>query len=429
MKNIIGIRREDKNKWEVRVPLIPEHIKHLKEHYAIQTFVQPFATRAFSDNEYVEAGATLSEDLKEPSIIFAVKEVPIDLIQPNKAYVFFSHVIKGQSYNMPMLKKIIELKATIIDYELIADGKNRRLVFFGRYAGLAGMIDALNVFGKKLKSLGHNSPFSGIKSSLEYKDLADAKVHIAAIASEIKDFGLPENIKPCVFGFAGYGHVSKGAQEILDLLNPKEITPEELVNIKDGENEIYKVVFKEENIVEPKDEIAKFDLHEYYAQPEKYKPILEKYLKHLTVFVNAVYWDERYPKLIIKKFLKENYPDLKLKLISDISCDIDGGVEITYKATKPDNPAFTYNPSIDKYQDGFEGEGIINMTVDNLPCELPKDASVEFSTALIPFVPRIAAADYSKSYENVEFPEEIKKAVIVYKGELTPKYEYLKKYL
>lgn len=429
MKNVIGIRREDKNKWEIRVPLIPEHIKHLNEHYGIETIIQPFPTRAFSDNEYKKAGANLSEDLQKAKIIFAVKEIPINLILPEKVYVFFSHVIKGQFYNMPMLKKFIELKSSIIDYELITDEKNKRLVFFGRYAGLAGMIDALNVFGKKLKSLGYDSPFSQIKSSLEYKDLTDAKIQISEIASEIKDFGLPSNIKPCILGVAGYGHVSRGAQEIIDLLSPKEITTDEMLNIADGENIIYKVVFKEEHIVEPKDKNANFDLQEYYSHPEKYQSKFEKYLKHLTIFVNAVYWDERYPRLVTKKFLKENFTNIKLKLISDISCDINGAVEITYKAAKPDNPTFVYNPITDEYKDGFEDEGIINMTVDNLPCELPKDSSVEFSTALIPFVPGIASADYSKSFEEIELPPEIKKAVVVYKGELTPKYEYLKKYL
>ena len=150
MNKTIGIRREDKNKWEVRVPIIPDAVKLIKDKWGINSIVQPYATRAFKDEEYLKDGAEINEDLLKADIIFAVKEVPINLLLENKTYLFFSHTIKGQSYNMPLLKALLNKKCTLIDYECIKDNKGRRLVFFGKYAGLAGMIDALHGLGKRL---------------------------------------------------------------------------------------------------------------------------------------------------------------------------------------------------------------------------------------------------------------------------------------
>ncbi|PIV69931.1 MAG: hypothetical protein COS08_02885, partial [Euryarchaeota archaeon CG01_land_8_20_14_3_00_38_12] len=151
--NRVGIRREDKNIWERRTPIIPQHIKELKEK-DIEFFVQPSKIRAFRDGEYVEAGANIQDSLNQCNVIFAVKEIPLDFFKKNKTYVFFSHTTKGQKHNMPMLKKMMELKCQLIDYEKIVDEKNRRLIFFGRYAGLAGMIDTLWALGQRLNKGG-----------------------------------------------------------------------------------------------------------------------------------------------------------------------------------------------------------------------------------------------------------------------------------
>ncbi|MBA3043790.1 hypothetical protein FP804_01480, partial [archaeon] len=155
----------------------------------------------------------------------------------------------------------------------------------------------------------------------------------------------------------------------------------------------------------------------------------DKYLRDLTILVNAIYWDKIYPRLVTKKYLKENYGKTRLKVIGDIGCDINGAIECTSKVTEPDNPVFVYNPLTDKTTDGFKGEGVVVLAVDNLPCELPKDSSRDFSSALKKFMPEIAKADFSVNFDDCSLPPEIKNAVIVYHGKLTSNYQYLEKYL
>ncbi len=233
---MIGIRREDKNIWERRVPLIPEHLKKIKDEFGIEAVVQPFRRRAFVDSEYTDLGITIEENLDDATAVFAVKEVPIKLLKQNKTYVFFSHTIKGQTYNMPLLQKLMDLNCTLIDYETITDDKGRRQVFFGKFAGLAGMIDALYGYGIRLKNLGFETPLLKMKPAYEYKDSNEAKLEIAKIGEEIKLNGLPIDKAPYVFGFMGYGNVSQGAQEIFDVLPFKEISPEALENLDDKSN-------------------------------------------------------------------------------------------------------------------------------------------------------------------------------------------------
>lgn len=430
MTKTIGLRREDKNIWEKRVALIPDHIKQLKNDFGIETVVQPFAERAFSDQEFADAGATINEDLSECPIIIAVKEVPIKKLYADKTYLFFSHTIKGQAYNMPLLQKNLDLKCTLIDYELIRNDQGQRLVFFGKFAGLAGMIDGLNGLGRRLKYLGYETPFLNIKQAYQYKDLDEAKDEISRAGKEIKEKGLPVGLDPLTFGFTGYGNVSQGAQEIFDLLPYEEITPDELKTLPSSNNKVlYKTIFKEVDMFEPKEASANFELHDYFKNPEKYKSKFDQYLGHLDVMVNAIYWHDKCPRLVTKDYVKANFDNLKLKLVTDITCDIDGAVEFTVKATEPDNPAFVYNPKDDTITDGYEGEGIADLTIDNLPTELPRNASIAFSNSLYPFVKGIVEAEMPDNFEDCTFPEEIKRAVIVYKGELTPEFSYLKNYL
>ncbi len=424
----IGIRREDKNIWEKRVPLIPEHIKKLKDENGIQTVIQSYPNRAFTDSDYVAAGAAVKEDLSECPVVFAVKEVPIKLLKENTTYIFFSHTIKGQDYNMPLLQKLLDLKCTLIDYETIKDANGRRVVFFGRYAGYAGMIDTLHGMGKRYLYLGKNTPFTKVKPAYEYKDLNEAKLHLKLISDELRESSLVE-MPHLVVGFAGYGNVSQGAQEIFDILPFTEISAKQLASGEYEKVGLVKVVFREEDMVEPVDESKDFDLQEYYSKPENYKSNFEQYLDKMDALINAIFWNENYPRFITKEYLKNNADNLRLQVIGDITCDIDGAVEITYKATDSDNPAFVYDPETDQFTDGYEGKGLVDITVDNLPAEMPRDSSVGFSKALAPFVPGIVNADYNSSFADVKLPEEIKRAVVVYNGELTPNYKYLEEFL
>jgi len=430
----IGIRKEDKNRWERRAPLIPEHIRELKEEHNIETCLQPSEIRIFPDQDYIRAGARVQEDLSTCPVIFGIKEMPPKFFEPEKTYVFFSHTIKGQPHNMPMLKRVLEQGCTLIDYERITDDQGQRLIFFGRHAGLAGMIDSLWALGKRLDWEGIENPFSRIRQTLDYQSLKEAKGAISNVGERIKDEGLPEPITPLVIGLAGYGHVSQGAQEILDLLPFQEVNPEELPSIAAGSagDLIYKVVFKEEQMVEPRSPEDRFELQDYYDHPERYRSKFEGYLPHLTILMNCIYWSPQYPRLVTKRYLKRLYEGAKqprLRVIGDISCDIEGAIEPTLHATDPGNPVFVYDPFEERAIDGVAGRGPVVLAVDNLPCELPRESSREFSRALKDFVPQIAQADYSVPFEECDLPPEIRRAVVAYRGELTPDYRYLEKSL
>ena len=432
MSGKIGIRREDKNRWERRVPLTPEHIETLKQNHDIDTIIQPSEIRVFSDDEYQKIGSEINEDLNDANVIFAVKEIPKSNFIAKKTYVFFSHTVKGQKKNMPMLKKMMELKCNLIDYEKITDEKNRRLIFFGRFAGLAGMIDTLWAFGQRMKVNGLDTLFSQIKKTVEYDSLDNAKKHIMEIGEKIRKEGLPEILAPITIAVAGYGNVSKGAQEIIDLLPFREIRPSQLDALEENYDNktIYKVVFKEEDMVEPVHNEEVFDLEEYYAKPHLYRSIFQKYIRKFTILMNCIYWDKRYPRLITKYFMEENFTgQMKLQVIGDISVDINGAIEFTEKNTTPENPVFVYNPVRRDIIDGYTGSGVVVMAVDNLPCELPKESSKAFGDILINYVPSITKADYNVDFNSLNLTDEIKKAVVLYHGRLTPNFEYINKFL
>ena len=403
--------------------------------YGIETVIQPSNIRIFSENDYKQAGAHIKESLTQSSVVFAVKEIPIDFFEQGKTYVFFSHTIKGQHHNMPMLKKMMEKGCTLIDYERIIDEKGRRLVFFGRYAGLAGMVDTLWTFGQRLHTERIDTPFEEIKQTVQYKDLDDIKAHIASVGKRIMTEGLPSSLTPLVIGFSGYGHVSLGAQEILDILPVKEIRPGEIETVfaHPSNKVIYKVVFKEEHMVEPVLLGSRFDLQDYYKHPERYRSTFERYIPRLSILMNCIFWNAQYPRLITKSYLRNAFRSgerPRLRVIGDISADVHGAIECTEKTTSPDNPVFLYNPITDTVSDGVQGNGVVVMAVDNLPCELPKESSESFSETLVRFVPEIMKADFGvDDFHSVQLPIEIKNAVVLYRGKLTPSYHYINKFL
>lgn len=433
MGKVIGIRHEDKYLMERRVAIIPTHLKRLSEQ-GLQFQVQTSPKRIYKDEEFEKAGAEIVTDMGDADVIFGVKEMPSDLFEEGKTYVYFSHVIKGQPYNMPMLKAMMNKKCQLIDYEKIENEEGKRLIFFGKFAGLAGMINALWSMGQRLKAQGIENPFTGIRQAYTYDSLEEAKAAVSKAGAEIAAMGLPEGLAPMVIGFTGYGNVSIGAQEIANLLPSIEITPEQLLELDENyspRNVIYKVVFKEKHLSEPMDPNAEFDLQHYYTHPEAYRNQFEKYIPKLSILMNCMYWDSRYPRIVTKDYLEQLYNpgEPKLKVIGDVTCDPDGSIECTHKGTEIEDPVFVYNPVTRKPQMGFEGEGILVMAVDILPSELPREASETFSNALLPYVKAIAEADYTVAYEKLELPLPIKKALILHKGALTPAYSYIHKYL
>ena len=434
MTKFIGIRHEDKYKMERRAPLTPGQVEKLVKQKKLDFVVQSSAKRVFSEDEYLQAGAEVAEDLKKCSVIFGVKEMPIEFFEKGKTYVFFSHVIKGQSYNMPMLKQMMELKCNLIEYEKVVDEQGKRLIFFGRYAGLAGMINSLWALGLRLKDYRLGTKLSKLKQAKDYHSLNEAKEAVSLVGQQIAEDGITSELRPYVVAFTGYGNVSQGAQEILNWLPVKEISPEKLLALhqrkKLPDNLIYKVVFKEEDLVERIDGTP-FDLQDYYTHPENYRGKFEQYLPYISVLINCVYWDPKYPRLVTKQAIKKLFANgrPKLTVIGDISVDVEGSIECTLKPATIEKPIYIYDPETETISDGHDKDGMLVMAVDILPAELPRDASETFGEVLINFVKPIADADFDELFEDLDLPRAIKKALILHNGELTPEYTYLEKYL
>ena len=428
---MIGIRQEDKSRWEARVPLVPADLKRLLQDAHLKFQVQTSPIRAFADDEFRKAGAAVVTDLRECPIILSVKEIPPPLLEPGKTYLFFSHTIKHQPQNMPMLRRLVELGCTLIDYERIVDAQGRRLVFFGRYAGLAGMIDVLWALGQRLTHEGVPTSLATVRRAYAYKTLDDAKRELSQLAAQLRQEGLPAAVAPLVVGFAGYGHVSLGAQEIWNLFAPREIAPDELGSISPGAQECFKVVFREEHMVARPDAAARrapFDLQDYYSHPEKYRVKFFPYVRHLSVLINGIYWDARYPRLITRAQLRELWSESqrpRLRVLGDISCDIEGSLESTVRATDPGNPVYVYEPHTGQTRDGVAGDGPVVLAVDILPCELPVDSSAHFSQSLSPFLAALEQADFARPLEQSGLPAELQGATIVYRGKLTEPYRHL----
>ncbi len=445
MMRRIGIRREDKNKWERRVPVVPADLEDLVRRCGLSFTVQPSPVRTFPDPAFAEAGAEVSESLDDCGVVLAVKEIPADLFRENTAYLFFSHTVKGQPHNMDMLRRLMSKSCHLIDYERImghsGETAGRRLIFFGRYAGLAGMIDTLWGVGRRWASEGvAPNPFRDVRRACEYTDLEEAFAHLGEIGEGIRTEGFSEKIGPFVTGFAGYGNVSRGAQEILDLFPVVPVAPEDLAGLTQGSwsrRTVYKAVFEERHMAAPINAgdtgaaEAGFDLDRYYRHPEEFRGIFDRWLPWLTVLMNCIYWDTPYPRIVTRRSLDELFSETapRLVAIGDISCDIRGGVEVTVKATEPDSPVYVHEPETGRIKDGPLGSGPLIMAVDNLPCEFPKESSTDFSRALSLFLPAIAAADYSVPFADLALPPEIKNAMIVYQGELTPGYGFMKNFL
>jgi alpha-aminoadipic semialdehyde synthase len=432
----IGIRAEDKSPWERRTPLVPDDIRHLMAS-GIDIVVQSSPRRAFGDAEFAEAGVPVRPDLDDRDLVIGIKEIPADAFRPDKIYLFFAHVIKGQPYNMPMLRRMMDKRNTLFDYERITDDQNRRLIFFGRHAGLAGMINTLWALGRRAAAEGIASPFADIRQARTYPDLEAAKTAIHRAGRAIESDGVPEALHPLVFGFAGYGNVSQGAQEIFDLLPHVAVEPEDVKAATQAaaasDRVLVKVVFGEKDIVRPKDPGAVFDLDDYYRfGAERYENRFDEYTDHLSVLVNCIYWDNRYPRLLTlpqcrRLWSGDNAP--RLRVIGDIGCDPDGAVQCTVRPTDPGNPVYVYDPQTGETTDGFTGRGPVIMAVEILPTEIPRESSLDFSRILSGFIPALAKADYDRPFEDLDLPSELKRAMILYRGDLTPAYEYLQAHI
>lgn len=389
----VGITREGKNRWEGRTPLIPSHINELN----VEVMVQPCTKRAFSDMEFKKAGAIISEDLSSCDLILSVKEIPVKEIIPGKTHMCFSHTHKGQVHNMPILQGFLDKKAKLIDYELLTDNNNKRLVAFGSFAGYAGFINALHGLGNRLLGFGLRTPFVNISLAHHYIDLADAKRAIAAVGDQLKCFQFHESISPLVFIFTGNGNVSQGAQEMFKLLPHQFLKPSDLPHLshKHTDNIVYGCV------IEPADYLVdsngQFDLEQFQHNPKTFQSLFhERIAPYATVIINGIYWEKRFPRLLSKIELKDMIVSGKSRLVSvaDISCDIHGSMEFTEKATTIDDPFFYYDAVNDKvHLKPTTNRDLQIMSIDNLPAQFPRDASEHFSTCLSPIIHKLVKGE------------------------------------
>ena len=435
MRNIIGIRHEDKYLLERRAPLTPLHVARLVSKYDLQFIVQSSEKRIFSDDAYRKAGANVVSDLTAANIIIGIKEMPDDFFERSKTYLFFSHVSKGQFQNMSMLSHLMEMGCNLIDYEKVTDDQGKRLIFFGRYAGIAGMINTLWTFGRRLKEMGLTTPFARIRQAHEYASLEEARHEISEVGKEIAQHGLPDALHPVVIAFLGHGNVTQGAQEICSLIPMREVPASKLKATLENKqltsNILIKTVFTKEEILEPLNPDKEFDLQEYGQHPELYRSKFYQFLPYINILVNGAYWDVRYPRHVTKVALADLFSKgvPRLSVIGDISCDPDGSIECTHEGMEIENPVFIYDPLSRTYAMGFDGKGIAVMAVDILPSELPRESSDSFADVLVNFIRPIADADFSLPFNQINLPSAIKRGLILFNGQLTPDFEYLKQYL
>ncbi|KAI8139537.1 Saccharopine dehydrogenase-domain-containing protein [Fennellomyces sp. T-0311] len=394
----LGIRREDKSRWERRAPLTPEAVRDLVNQTGARIYVQPSTKRIFPDSAYAKAGAILSEDLSAADIIVGIKEVPESKLIPDKTYVFFSHTHKGTPKNMPMLKDILDKRIRLIDYELMKDpATGKRLVAFGRFAGNAGMVDGLHGMAHRFLGLGYNSPFMYLSMAHTYRGLPSAKLATRNMGNIIADEGTHSDFGPLVFAFTGSGNVTEGALEIFKEL-PHEFVPAEdlpkLVSDKNPKlNKVYGTHLKVGDYTRKKD--GAYSYQEYLEHPGRYHSIFaDKIAPYVNTVVTGAYWDSRYPRLMSNAQLR----DLQLKQqqgvigkgrmmsLVDIVCDTRGAFECLSHSTNIEDGFYYYDAINGVEHKDVEKEGIQIMGIDILPAELASDSSKYFSSVLYPHI-------------------------------------------
>lgn len=402
MKKIkLGILREGKVPPDKRVPLTPKQCKKVEALYPhVKVIVQPSPIRAYKDQEFIDEGIEMSEDLSMCDIIIGVKEVNIEDLIPNKKFMFFSHTFKKQSYNRELLKAILEKKIQLIDYEILKNTQNKRVIGFGRYAGIVGAYNGFLAYGKKHK-IYDLKPAHLCKNRVE-------------VESELKRIELPSNMRVVLTGFGRVGH---GAREILDLLPITEVSPEEFLNQEFGFPVFTQLELEDYYTARSGGE---FDKKEFYSTPENYKSSFSKYLSKTDMYIPCHYWSSKADNIITKEDLKKE--DVRLSVVADISCDVNGPIASTIRSSCIADPIYGYDPETESEVDFMNENAIAVMAVDNLPCELPIDASEDFGNELIKEVfDALFIDDASNMIENASETN--------LNGELMPNYKYLEDYV
>jgi len=423
---IVGIRCEDKSEWERRTPLVPEDVARLTKR-GITIHVQSSPKRCFPDADFADAGARIVPELDEASVILGVKEVPVAKILPGRTYLFFSHTMKGQPHNMPMLRRLLESGCTLLDYELVTDDAGVRTIAFGRFAGLAGAIDTLWALGRRFAAEGIATPLGSMQQAISYRDLEDAREAVRHAGRRIEREGLPEHVAPLVVAVTGEGgKVWGGALEILELLPHRRVSPanlEEWVRSSARPpHEVAIVSYGPGDLVEPVDPERAYAWEDYLHHPERYRARFGRDLPHLTAIVHGIFWKEGYPRFVLREDvapLWDNDAEPRLRLVTDITCDLDGSNELLLRLTDPGHPTYVVDPDTWALTPGFHGRGPVVLAVDILPSELPRDASRHFSHALVDLVPHLATDNPFPSADAPSVPGGLRRSLMALRGQLT----------
>ena len=394
-----GIIKERKNPPDRRVVFAPGELAKLKQRYHdASVAVESSDIRIFSDTQYKSMGITITDDLSDCDVLFGVKEVPVENLIPNKSYFFFSHTIKKQSYNQKLLKAILEKNIDLYDHETIVDEHNRRLIGFGKYAGMVGVYNGIRAFG--------------IKFELFKLPKAETLAGKDALIAQLKRITLP----PLKFVVTGTGKVGSGAKEILDAIKVKEITIENYLT-----KNYTQAVYVQLDVLEYNKRIdgQVLDFNDFVAHPEAYTSDFEKFTKVSDIYFAGHFHASGAPMILTKEML--NASDCKVKVVADISCDVNGPIASTLRSSTIEEPIYGYFPLEDKEVDVFHPAAIVVMAVDNLPCEIPKDASEGFGEQ---FMEHVIPAFFNGDKDGI-----LQRAKITEKGKLTERFAYLQDYV
>ncbi|WP_310556566.1 NAD(P)-dependent oxidoreductase [Flavobacterium sp.] len=391
--------KERKNPPDRRVVFSPTELVQLKVNFPeAEIKIESSDIRVFKDNEYSDLGFEVTDDVSDCDVLIGVKEVPVEALIPNKKYFFFSHTIKKQSFNRKLLIACLEKNIELFDHETIVDANNNRLIGFGRYAGIVGVYNGIRAFGIKYEL------FNLAKAeTLKDKD---------ALVERLKRNVLP-NIKIVL---SGHGKVGLGAKEMLDAMKLKEVSIEDYLT-KNYDRPVYTHIDIDD--YNKRIDGKPFDKKDFYTNPVNYTSNFERFTKVSDIFMAGHFYGNGAPVILTQEMLKS--ASNKIKVVADISCDVQGPIACTLRASTIAEPLFGYLPSAHKEVDYNHPGAIVVMSVDNLPCELPKDSSEGFGEM---FLKHVIPAFYNKDKEGI-----LERAKITENGKLTERFSYLKDYV
>lgn len=396
----IGLLREGKIPPDKRVPFTPLQAKEIEQKFPdVRVVCRQSEVRAYKDDEYRDAGIEVTADLGSCDVLMGIKEVPVHELIDGKTYFFFSHTLKKQLYNRKLLQEILKKNITLIDYEALKDRHDNRLVAFGRFAGIVGAYNALWTYGKRFGLFT-------IRRAYLCHDINDLK-------RELRKIILP----PVKIVLTGAGRVGKGAMETLDSAGIRKVSTHEFLH-SDFDEPVYVQLGSAD--YHRRSGGGEFMRDEFHKFPERYESDFKPYAEAADILIAGAFWNPKAPLLFTKSDMQE--PAFGLKVIADITCDINGSIPSTRRPSTIVDPLYDYDPETDSVAPPLSGErNITVMAVDNLPCELPRSASEEFGRDLID---RILPRLFGEDKENV-----IERATIASKGKLTRYFQYLQDYV